>query len=236
MPLGWSPVAVAGTYYPGTSVTLYEEGVWLPAQWIGRVRARDLARRDVRTISGVLNELARAGMLVRDNARGGTRYHLTAAAAPFYYDENDYGNNPDHIPYLCYSTIVPQQVLSIDSARRGRLRYGSHDEEMFHATFAWTPSPIAVWANDAFLREPQRGARPGRKPRHGDVREAPRRVGARGVVGAGPRGAHRQHSRLAATASLSVRRERYGSERARGSQSSMRLPSESLIHANRPYS
>jgi hypothetical protein len=152
VPLGWSPVAVAGTYYPGTTVTLYEEGVWLPARWIGRVRTRDLARRDVRAISDVLNELARAGMLVREKTSAGSRYHLAAAAQPFFYDDSDYGNNPDHIPYLCYSTIVPQRVLSTDSVRRARLRYGSRDEDMFHATFAWTPSPIAGWANDAFLR------------------------------------------------------------------------------------
>ena len=152
VPLGWSPVAVAGTYYPGTSVTLYEEGVWLPARWIGRVRTRDLARPDVRTIFGVLNELTRAGMLVRTKTSGGSRYHLTVAALPFYYDESAYGNNPDHIPYLCYSTIVPQRVVAIDSVRRDRLRYGSRDEDMFHATFEWTPRPIAAWANDAFLR------------------------------------------------------------------------------------
>jgi hypothetical protein len=152
VPLGWNPVAAAGTYYPGTSVTLYEEGVWFPARWLGRVRTRDLARRDVRAISNVLNELARVGMLVRDTSPTVSQYHLAAAAQPFYYDESDYGNNPAHIPYLCYSTIVPQQVLSTDSVRRGRLRYGSHDEDMFHATFAWTPSPIAAWANNAFLR------------------------------------------------------------------------------------
>lgn len=152
VPLGWSPVAVAGTYYPGTSVTLYEEGVWLPARWIGRVRTRDLARPDVRAIFGVLNELTRAGLLDRTHASGASRYHLTVAALPFYYDESDYGNNPDHIPYLCYSTIVPQRVVAIDSVRRDRLRYGSRDEDMFHVTFAWTASPVAAWANDAFIR------------------------------------------------------------------------------------
>ena len=202
VPLGWSPVAVAGTYYPGTSVTLYEEGVWLPARWIGRVRTRDLARPDVRTISAVLNELTHAGMLVRDDARGGARYHLTAAAAPFYYDESDYGNNPDHIPYLCYSTIVPQKVLSIGSARRGRLRYGSHDEDLFRATFAWTPSTIAGWANDPFLRSHSVKLGPAESPvtatfakRHGEWALAELSTPT-------PRGAYRQHGRLAATASL----------------------------------
>lgn len=151
VPLGWSPVAVDGTYYPGVSVTLYEEGVWLPARWIGRVRTRDLARADVRAVTGVLNELARAGMLVRTNVPSGVRYHLTIAAQPFYYDESAFGNNPDHIPYLCYSTIVPQRVVSSGPVRRERLRYGSHDENAFHATFEWIPSPAAAWANDAFL-------------------------------------------------------------------------------------
>ena len=152
VPLGWTPVPVAGTYYPGVSVTLYEEGVWLPALWIGRVRTRDLARADVRTASDVLNELTRVGMVHSERFPGGVRYHLTTAAQPFYYDESDRGNNPDHIPYLCYSTIVPQSVVSTDSVRRGRLRYASHDDDMFHATFKWAPSPVAAWANDAYLR------------------------------------------------------------------------------------
>ena len=152
VPLGWTPVPVAGTYYPGTSVTLYEQGVWLPALWIGRVRTRDLARPDVRAASAVLSELTRVGMVDSEPFHGGIRYHLTTAAQPYYYDESDRGNNPDHVPYLCYSKIVPQGVVTTDSVRRGRLRYGSHDEDLFRALFVWTPSPAAPWANDAFLR------------------------------------------------------------------------------------
>ncbi len=152
VPLGWSPVAVAGTYYPGVSVRAGEQGVWLPAVWLGHVRTRDLARADVRAVRDVLDALARAGMVVRTSDRDGFRYRLSRAGYSFFYDESDFRNNPDHIPYLCYSTIVPQRVLWSDRVHRERSRDGSHDVDAFRAAFAWTPSPVANWANDAFLR------------------------------------------------------------------------------------
>lgn len=152
VPLGWTPVPNAGTYYPGVSVTMEENGVWLPAVWVARVRRRDLARPDVRTAAAVLDELTKKGLLIRTTTPGASRYRLARIGWDFYYDENDYGNNPDHIPYLCYSTIVPQRVIASEPARHERLPDGSHDEDVFRATFAWTPSPVAAWANDAFLR------------------------------------------------------------------------------------
>ena len=152
VPLGWSPVPNVGTYYPGISVTVQENGVWLPAVWVARVRRHDLARPDVRTAAAVLDELTRKGVLERTPVRDGFRYRLTRVGWDFYYDENDYGNNPDHIPYLCYSTIVPQRVVWSEPARRERSRDGSHDEDVFRAAFAWRQSPVAAWANDAFLR------------------------------------------------------------------------------------
>jgi hypothetical protein len=153
VPLGWTPVPVAGTYYPGISVTLTEEGVWLPARWIGRVRSRDLARPDVRAAFDVLNELSRAGLLYRDDDRPGVfRYTLTAAGQQFFYDDSAYGNNPDHIPYLCYSTIVPQRIESISPIDRERSRRGAGDVDSFVATFEWTRSAVPAWANNAFVR------------------------------------------------------------------------------------
>ena len=153
VPLGWSPVTVAGTYYPGVSVILDVEG-WLPARWIGLVRKRNLGRADVRTISAVLDDLVRVGLLERDAFRGGggVRYNLSTAALPFYYDENQHGNNPAHIPYLCYSTIVPTRVEWSSLVYRERARDGSHDVDAFDAVFEWKPGPVAAWANDPFLR------------------------------------------------------------------------------------
>lgn len=152
VPLGWTPVPVAGTYYPGVSVTLHEEAVWLPARWIGLVRERDLARADVRAAYDVLNELARAGMLERQHFPGVFRYYLTMAGQQFYYDDSAYGNNPDHIPYLCYSTIVPQRIAYTSSIAPERYRDGAHDVDGFVAAFEWTPSPVAAWADNAFVR------------------------------------------------------------------------------------
>jgi hypothetical protein len=153
VPLGWTPVPVAGTYYPGVSVTLTEEGVWLPARWIGRVRTRDLARADVRAAFGVLNELTADGLLDRDDHVPGVwRYSLTAAGQRFYYDGSAYGNNPEHIPYLCYSTIVPQRVASISPIDLEPARDGKRDVDSFIAAFEWTPSPAPAWANSAFIR------------------------------------------------------------------------------------
>jgi len=153
VPLGWTPVPVAGTYYPGVSVTLTEEGVWLPARWIGRVRSRDLARADVRAAFDVLNELSRAGLLDRDHHVAGIwRYNLTSEGQRFFYDDSAHGNNPDHIPYLCYSTIVPQRIESISPIDREPSRYGARDVDSFVAAFEWTPSPVPAWANTAFVR------------------------------------------------------------------------------------
>ena len=42
--------------------------------------------------------------------------------------------------------------MSIGSVRRDRLRYGNRDKDLFHATFEWSPSPVAAWANNPFLR------------------------------------------------------------------------------------
>ncbi len=153
VPLGWTPVPVAGTYYPGVSVTLTEEGVWLPARWIGRVRARDLARDDVRAAFDVLNELTRAGLLDRDHHVPATwRYNLTNAGQRFFYEDSAYGDNPDHVPYLCYSTIVAQRIASVSPVARGRSRDGKRDLDTFVAAFEWTPSPVPAWADNAFVR------------------------------------------------------------------------------------
>ena len=152
VPLGWTPVPNAGTYYPGVSVTMQENGVWLPAVWVARVRRRDLTRPDVRAAAAVLDELTKKDMLVRTTAPGGARYNLARIGWDFFYDENDFGNNPDHIPYLCYSTIVPERVVSSGPVRRERLHEQSHDEDVFRVTFTWAPSRVAGWANDAFLR------------------------------------------------------------------------------------
>lgn len=59
VPLGWDPVPVDGTYYPGYSAELQDKNSWLPALWLGSIQPSDLRQPDGRAAYEVLNELVR---------------------------------------------------------------------------------------------------------------------------------------------------------------------------------
>jgi hypothetical protein len=154
VPLGWNPVPVAGTYYPGANLVVEEEGngrVWLPAMWIAWIDDRKLKRADVRATAELLNALARDGMLSREARRGGSTYRLTAKAVPYFFSENAHGSNPPAIPYLCYSTMIPERVTATEPVHARRLPSGI-DAQVFRATFTWTASAPAGWARAPHLR------------------------------------------------------------------------------------
>ncbi len=152
VPLGWAPVPVAGTYYPGYSAELQETNSWLRPLWLGSVQTSDLQRPAVRATFEVLNELAHVGMLESRRVPGGFRYRLTLRALPYYFDENQYGNNPEHWPYLCYSLIVPQRVVWNQPIQLERHGYRPSASEAFRVGFQWRPSQVASWSNNAILR------------------------------------------------------------------------------------
>jgi hypothetical protein len=142
VPLGWDPVPAAGSFYPGYSAEFEQTGVWLKSYWIGYVGKRDLGRPDVRVAAAILNELVRDGLLERTRWQSGSFYHLTLRALPYYYEDNAYGDNPEHMPYLCYSGITPNRVLW-----NSLIQHGS-----FHAAFEWRAATRASWAQNDFLR------------------------------------------------------------------------------------
>ena len=146
IPLGWTPVPVDASFYPGYTAQYQDERSWLAPLWLGSIRNSDLKSVQARTSAAILDALARVGMVQRIAVPGGSHYRLTVAAMPYFYARNDYGNNPDAIPYLCYSTIVPDHVVWSDSIQRNARR------GVFHAVFTWHASPPAPWAGDAFLR------------------------------------------------------------------------------------
>ena len=150
VPLGWAPVPVAGTYYPGYSIEASDERAWLKALWIGVVRADAMSRPDVRATYDVLDQLGQAGLVVKRRFPQGFFYHLTMRAMPYYFDGNDFGNNPDHIPYLCYSRVVPDRVVRNRSVRADRV--GGRTRNVFRAAFHWHASEIAAWAAGPLLR------------------------------------------------------------------------------------
>ncbi len=142
IPLGWNAVPVVKHYFaPGTSVELTEEGVWIPAAWIGSVR-EGRGTSDVRQIRTVLAALRNAGLIQTREAGKSLQYRLTAEGLKYYYDENDYKNNPAHLSYLCYSHVVPVRIVWRSPVK----------SEKFRAAIAWEPSPPAQWASDPVLR------------------------------------------------------------------------------------
>jgi hypothetical protein len=163
VPLGWNPVPFDGKHFvPGESVEMQEPGTWIPAMWIGGIRTGASPKAgEVRSIAGVLDALVRAGLVARTGLRGRYRYHLTAKSLPYYFDQNQYGNNPDHLPYLCYSFVVPQAVVwsgPLHEANDGEAR------PVFGAEFAWRPSARAAWADDPVIRAHSVVLAPGQSP------------------------------------------------------------------------
>ena len=150
VPLGWNPVPTAadGIYYPGRTLVVHEEGVWFTALWLARVRASRLEDPDVRATVTVLDELVRLGMLQRTRRRTVATYRLTPRAIPYFYAQDDYGNNPSGQPYLCYSRIVPERIAW---RRALQSSAASHREPAFRVAFVWNASAAASWARSAVL-------------------------------------------------------------------------------------
>ena len=152
VPIGWNPVPASGTFYPGISVTVQEEGVWLPVMWKARIGARAAKRPDVRAVAQVLDELARIGMLSRQSWPNGEYYQLTERALPYFFADDEHGSNPEALPYLCYSAIVPQRVVSNEDVHVENLHGTINEAHVFRASFQWSAGPAAAWANDPVLR------------------------------------------------------------------------------------
>jgi hypothetical protein len=145
-------VAVAGSYYPGYSAGLQGYAMWLDAVWMGIVHTRDLNRPEVKTVAETLDDLVKTGMVSRRPIVNGYQYALTLQAMPYFYDSNLYGNNPDHLPYLCYSTIVPQRILWKQHIHFERAPRDRKAMPVFRASFQWTTSPAAAWARDPVIQ------------------------------------------------------------------------------------
>jgi hypothetical protein len=152
VPLGWAPVARGDGYYEGYSVELDETGWWLPPTWAARMNPKSLNSADARVTFTLLNHLAAAGMLRKDRFGDSIAYHLTWNGLPYYFDEDDFGNNPEHYSYLCYSRIVPERVLWSQPIHGERTVQGSTESQVFRAAVQWSPGPMAPWASDGFIR------------------------------------------------------------------------------------
>jgi hypothetical protein len=144
VPLGWYPEGRPQRgYYPGYNADVQVRGVVFQGLWVGEVRRRTLDDPHAAAVKAVLDELARAGLLVRNELPDGFRYNLTRAGQESYYDRNDLDDNVDAWPYLCFSRLHARNVAwtSRPSERKGR--FGS--EITARVRFTWEPTADAQW-------------------------------------------------------------------------------------------
>lgn len=80
VPLGWNPAPVDGSYVPSFSVEFRERNAWLPPLWLGFLPRSAVNTPNARTAAGVLNALARSGLIEKRYMSNGIRYNLTERA------------------------------------------------------------------------------------------------------------------------------------------------------------
>lgn len=149
VPLGWVPVRVGNTYYPGYSAEMQDVNSWVPALWLGSVHAPrswfTKSTADVRVTYSILNALVRDRLLDSRQIPGGRHYNLTLRGMGYYFDRNELGDNPDHLAYMCFSHVVPRRVVWNRPPSRGG--NGAH---IVRAIFEWASSEPAPWATGFF--------------------------------------------------------------------------------------
>ena len=152
VPLGWAPVPVGASYYPGYTASIQSYHLWLDAIWAGIIRDRDLRDPQARQVQAVLDALVDEGLLRRTRVQTAFHYYLKPNAVPYFYGSQMYGNNHDSLSYLCYSSIVPSRILWADNIHTERYGPRRIPRPTFHATFEWTPTAPAGWAQNPILQ------------------------------------------------------------------------------------
>jgi hypothetical protein len=143
IPLGWNASPIDGSFVPDYSVEFSPRDVWLAPLWVGSVPARIRTRPQALLAYQMLNVLVQAGMAKSESTQNGTRYYLTERAFPYYFGGNDFGNNPLHLSYLCYSKIIPDRIIWTAPVR-GHLGANMRTR----VAFSWHESAAATWASD----------------------------------------------------------------------------------------
>lgn len=150
VPLGWQPVPVRGTYYPGYTASMQNYAEWLDAIWRGHIEKSDLRNPQAADVVATLDHLAASGLLRKTNTQSRYDYYLTPRALAYYYGSSTFENNRDSLPYLCFSTIVPERIDWIAPASPPPYARRRHTQ-WYRLEFSWKPSSPPAWA-DAFIR------------------------------------------------------------------------------------
>jgi hypothetical protein len=145
VPLGWFPDNGAWPgYVPVHNADVAAKGVAIEALWVGVIPARTLGDPQAVAIKSLLDELTRLGLLERRDALGEFRYNLTRDGERYYYERNEFGNNVEAWPYLCFSHLHATNVAWTSPAAKGRGTY-RHDVTA-RIRFTWERADEAAWA------------------------------------------------------------------------------------------
>lgn len=174
VPLGWNPLPVDGSYVPTFSVEFRERDAWLPPLWLGVLPSSAANTPNGRTAAEVLNALAHSGLIEKRYMHNAIRYNLTERAFPYYFEGNDFGNNPDHLSYLCYSRLEPDRIVSSQVVHRSVS--GRNAADAVRVAFSWHASEEDAWAKDPVIQSHSVVLAPTRSPaiivlasRHGEL-------------------------------------------------------------------
>jgi len=150
VPLGWVPIpTVDKSYNVGYSAQTDDSSWYLPAKWVANIDRSSTTRPDVKAEFDLLTRLVDAGALQMSVAGDRFTFHLTWNSLQYYYDDDEFGNNPLHEPFLCQSRIVPSAILWREPVRSETV--GGVNRNVFRAAFSWSRGPSAGWANDPFV-------------------------------------------------------------------------------------
>ena len=150
VPLGWVPIpAPDKSYEVGYSAQTDDSSWYLPAKWVANIDRSSTKRPDVKAEFDLLTHLVDAGVLQMSVARDRFTFHLTLNGLPNYYDDDEFGNNPLHEPFLCQSRIVPGAILWREPVHAEMI--AGVDRSVFRAAFSWSHGQPANWANDPFV-------------------------------------------------------------------------------------
>lgn len=148
VPLGWAPVPVHGTYYPGYTASVATYAEMLDAVWRGHVARADLRNPEALRVYTMLERLRAQGLVSREATPSAYDYSLAPGALPYYYGASVFKDNRDSLPYLCYSTIVPTHVdwmRELGAARHSKA-------QVYTLQFSWKAGAAASWADDRYIR------------------------------------------------------------------------------------
>jgi len=153
VPLGWNPERIDDNFFTvGYSAEVDETYWFVSPPWAAGFGPRDARDPRGKTTRELLAHLVQAGMVNEVSSYGTDQYKLAEPGFERFFDDDHFGNNRLHNPYVCYTTIVPRSIVWKQPEHLENDPYGKGRVHVFRVAFNWTVSPDTHWMPDAFIR------------------------------------------------------------------------------------